>query len=161
MSRHIESHQTLMLLSHIKLLHACYGIEFHPTQFLQFVLPLAAAEGNTLCPVTALRTMIIRFPADLSCPAFLIPDNDGALRPLLYPVLTQFLTDCLFKLGYNPKFFAMHSFRRGGCTHGHSVGLDSDSLKLHGRWRSNAYQAYLEPDLRTRLQVSKTMISGI
>ena len=126
-----------------------------------YVLPLAAEQSTKLCPVAALRTMVITFPAGLSCPAFLIPAGDGSLKPLIYPILNDFLKACLLKLGYNPKSFAMHSFRRGGCTHGHSVGLDVDTLKLHGHWRSNAYQAYLEPDLRARLQVSKAMLSGI
>ena len=267
MSRHIKSHQTLLILvSHVRLLHACYGVDFMPTQFLQikgtlaglrriscsppspklpitpkilrdiygimdfsiplhlvsstvfvvaffaflrksnlvpdtyvqassgkghylhrrdllilqdaavltikssktdhfreksFKIPLAAEPGNDLCPVSALKTMITRIPAELSRPAFLIPDSVGQLKPLIYPALTQFLKECLSRIGLNPKLYAMHSFRRGGCTHGHAMGIDSDSLKLHGNWLSNAYQAYLSPDLSTRLQVSKIMLAGI
>lgn len=127
-----------------------------------FMIPLAAAQsGNDLCPVTALRMMITRLPASLSWPAFLIPDSTGQLKPLIYPTLSQFLKECLSRIGLNPKLYAMHSFRRGGCTHGHTMGISSDSLKLHGNWRSNAYQAYLAPDLFSRLQISRIMLSGI
>ena len=102
---------------------------------MKIMIPLAAAQpGNDLCPVVALRTMITRIPADLSRPAFLIPGGMGQLKPLImliYPTLTQFLKECLSRTGLNPKLYAMHSFHRGGCTHGHAMGISTDSLASH------------------------------
>ena len=67
--------------------------------------------------------------------------------PLTYPVPTAELKGSLKQLHPNPEHFSMHSFRYGGCTYAHGLGVTSDSLKIHGNWRSNAYQAYLRPDL--------------
>ena len=267
MARNVKSYQTLcMIVSHVKLLHACYGIEFSPTQYLQvkstltglrriwcappshklpmtpeilmkiyniidlsnpvlfvcwtvFVvafftflrksnlvpdnmsqaasskghflrrrdililrdsallqisssktdnfnehawqLPLAAMPSCPLCPVTALRVMIIKFPADLSSPAFLFPNERGVLVPLTYSVLTAVLKNLLKQLQINPDLVSMHSFRRGGFTYAHGLGIPADSLKIHGNWHSNAYQTYLKPHLSRMMDVSKRMLSGI
>jgi hypothetical protein len=125
------------------------------------VIPLAAIDGSTLCPVYALRLMITRIPASLSEPAFLIPSDDGRSKyPVTYSSLLSLLKSCIAKLGLNPQDYAMHSFRRGGCTLAHQLGVDPDSIKIHGKWRSDAYQAYLKQHLQKMLQVSKVMAAG-
>ena len=64
-----------------------------------------------------------------------------------YPVLTAVLKGLLKQLHLNPEHFSMHIFRYGGCAYAHDLGITSDSLKIHGNWRSNAYQTCLRPDL--------------
>ena len=44
----------------------------------------------------------------------------------------------------DPKTFAGHSLRPGGLNHGRRSGNSKYQSKLHGRWRSDAIEAYDE-----------------
>ena len=46
-----------------------------------------------------------------------------------------------------------HSLRRGGAIAMVESGVKRELIKLHGRWRSDAVEAYLQPSLATRLGV--------
>ena len=57
-------------------------------------------------------------------------------------------------LGLKPQLFAMHSFRRGGITNAWECGVDRELLRIHGRWRSDAIDAYLQAPTLLRLQAT-------
>ncbi len=57
-------------------------------------------------------------------------------------------------LGFKPQLFAMHSFRRGGTTDAWENGVDKEILKVHGRWRSDAIDKYLQAPIEMRLRVT-------
>lgn len=57
-------------------------------------------------------------------------------------------------LGLKPELFAMHSFRRGGTTNAWECGVDRNLLKIHGRWRSDAIDCYLQAPIMLRLKAS-------
>ena len=42
--------------------------------------------------------------------------------------------------------YGAHSFRRGGATLAADMGASVEQLKALGDWRSDAYQAYINPD---------------
>lgn len=52
------------------------------------------------------------------------------------------------------KNFAAHSMRRGGATHAAKLGVQDHQLKLLGRWKSEAYQVYLELDAADRRKLA-------
>lgn len=49
-----------------------------------------------------------------------------------------------FSLGLKAEDYAGHSLRRGGVQLAHSLGVPREMLKRHGRWRSDAIDAYLD-----------------
>lgn len=124
-------------------------------------IPLAAAPNNPLCPVQALKRMVLQIPAKPSDPAFMVPLAGGQLKPLTYPVASVVLKFFAGKSGLELNRYSTHSFRRGGCSFAHEIGLDSDSLKIHGMWKSVAYQNYLKPTFAKKLNVSKVMLNQV
>jgi hypothetical protein len=55
--------------------------------------------------------------------------------------------------GRDPSAYAGHSFRRGGTTALKLAGVSDSIIQQHGRWKSDAYRAYIDSDhnLNTRL----------
>ncbi|EGZ08142.1 hypothetical protein PHYSODRAFT_420618, partial [Phytophthora sojae] len=42
----------------------------------------------------------------------------------------------------DPQHISAHSLRAGGATARHGVGVDTDTIRMHGRWASDAYRTY-------------------
>ena len=57
-------------------------------------------------------------------------------------------------LSISPKQYGMHSLRRGGVSAAYQAGISRDLLKGHGRWKSDAIDAYLSTSLDMKLSVS-------
>jgi hypothetical protein len=57
----------------------------------------------------------------------------------------------------NPHSYGMHSLRRGGTVAAWEAGVDMEKLKAHGRWRSDAIQAYLTATVSIKLSITKVM----
>jgi hypothetical protein len=43
----------------------------------------------------------------------------------------------------DPQVFSTHSLRAGGASALHAAGASIDTIKMHGRWSSDAYQRYI------------------
>ena len=61
------------------------------------------------------------------------------------------------KLVLHPSSYGMHSLRRGGVVAAWEGGIPVELLMVHGRWRSRAIMAYLQPTTEHRLSVSAAM----
>lgn len=57
------------------------------------------------------------------------------------------------QLNIRLELFAAHSLRRGGAIAASEAGVSRELIMAHGRWRSTAVDAYLQPSLNTRLTV--------
>ena len=53
--------------------------------------------------------------------------------------------------------FSAHSLRREGAIAMAEAGISRELIKLHGRWASDAVDAYLQPSLHTRLRLVERM----
>jgi hypothetical protein len=72
----------------------------------------------------------------------------------------QFLKDLkriLAELGYNPKQFAGHSFRRGGATCAMQAGVPGEAIQLLGDWQSETYKRYIDMSFQDRLLYVQTI----
>ncbi len=74
------------------------------------------------------------------------------LRELLRALQAEFP-----QLGLRTELFSARSLRRGGAIAMAEAGVSRELIKLHGRWRSDAVEAYLQPSLATRLSA----VSGL
>ena len=85
-------------------------------------------------------------------PLFLFEDGS----PLSRSRLVSELRKALSSIRLNCDVYAGHSFRIGAATTAASRGLEDSTMKLLGRWRSDAYQSYIRLD-SVMAQFSRTL----
>ena len=124
------------------------------------MVPLPSIPGSDLCPISAIKHFFKLVPAPQSAPFFCLPTSSG-LRPITAHTFTSSLKKLISDIGLDPKDYSPHSFRRGGATHAYRSGVPEHLIKLHGDWRSDAYQAYLTLPLTTRFKVADIMATGL
>lgn len=89
--------------------------------------------------------------------AFLGHLSNGQALATRLKFYLQLLAEKFPFLGLKPEQFGMHSFRRGGTTDAWECGVDRELLKLHGRWRSEAINRYLQAPILMRLRATGTV----
>ena len=100
-----------------------------------------------------MSNMLKLVPGKPGDPLFMLPNR----KPVTYREFMIFLKTIVSIIGYDPKNFSTHSFRRGGATHAFRSNVPSELIKEHGDWSSDAYLVYLEFSFTQKLKVSKTM----
>ena len=64
-------------------------------------------------------------------------------------------------IGQNPENYSSHSFRSGAATEAFRANIPYERIKLLGRWRSDAVKAYIKPNNRDLLAVSRDHLSYV
>ncbi len=94
---------------------------------------------TALCPVTALLSYLaIRG----NRPGFLFLFEDD--RPLTKAHFILKVREALSHLGIDSSRYAGHSFRIGAATAAGAQGIDDSVIQMLGRWKSSAYQRYIQ-----------------
>lgn len=112
-------------------------------------------EEGTLCPLHALQNLVQACPAHSEDPLFSWIDVDGQVRPLTTERALNTINNILVRHGWGTKFG--HSFRIGGASFYLSQGVSTDIVRIAGRWRSMAYEAYI----RSFEQVSSRHLANL
>ena len=90
---------------------------------------------NSLCPVTALHRHMLRHSQG---PVFTFQNGSYLNRQIWSSIIQMGLRDITLNT---------HSFRIGGASSAHAVGVPDSTIQTLGRWSSSAYQVYLRlPD---------------
>lgn len=98
------------------------------------------ATGTSTCPVRALRLYAeATTPSQDNSPVF----KGGRFSPLDRQHLTTTIRHLLQNTQYSHQHYTSHSFRSGAATTAAAAGIPDWLIKVLGRWRSNAYQAYI------------------
>ena len=121
-------------------------------------LPIHRMRGSPICPVSAwvrMCKLIKGAPAD---PAFMLRQA-GQKTPYTYQQWQQKLKIMVQAVGRDPKRYSSHSFRRGGATLAHRSGVDGETIKLMGDWRSQSYEKYLVIPAEHRLKAAGRVAS--
>jgi integrase len=85
-----------------------------------------------------------RYSITLDSPLFAMEDG----TPLTRKALTKALRTALIAARVpSAELYKGHSFRRGGATSLARVGVPDSVIKTIGRWKSQAYQLYVDIDL--------------
>lgn len=114
------------------------GARVHRTAVLRM-------PGSELDPVSAVERAFAMCPrAKASDPAFAIPQRHGPPRALTHREFVGALRHCLARVGVDPSLYSGHSFRRGGATFAHNLGVDPALIKFVGDWQSDAFLAYID-----------------
>ena len=100
-----------------------------------------SATNSSTCPVKAFhKYMNFVSPQCRHGPVF----NIGRFRPLTRSQVTSVVRQLLLEAGVDYTDYASHSFRIGAATTAAAAGIPSDLIRTLGRWRSNAYQRYIQ-----------------
>ncbi|ETI54050.1 hypothetical protein F443_03094 [Phytophthora nicotianae P1569] len=101
---------------------------------------LLTSDQAPVCPVFA-ALLLKRNARALRLP----PDHPFCStsqgRALSSETMTRVLRSAATQCGEVPSGISAHSLRTGGATAMHSAGFDADTIRMHSRWASNAYQA--------------------
>ena len=124
-------------------------------------VPLLSIPGHQLCPVSAIvRAFALSVVADQHGPPFVLCDGIGfkGYGPELF---VNKLRAILASLGYEPKAYSGHSFRRGAASWGLQAGMPSDLIQILGDWRSDAYRLYISLPVDSKVSLLRNYISKI
>ena len=109
------------------------------TDQLREGVPIFLYKANSpLCPVAAL-TAYIAVRGQTPGPFFRFQDS----RPLTQDRFIAPVRDALLYLGLHSANYSCHSFRIGAATTAAERGIEDSTIQALGRWRSDAFRAYV------------------
>jgi hypothetical protein len=123
-----------------------------------------ASRADVLCPSRALSQYLAffsaypRLPHSPQDPLFIIrrvPSGFRAMSDVEFIAIVRSLMQRVSP-GCDPAQYAGHSFRRGGTSALKLAGVADSSIQLHGRWKSDAYRAYIDVDHSIALRLLAT-----
>ena len=113
-----------------------------------------AASNDAGCPINAMKELgrmdshRSEFP-----PLFCLWSQEQ--RPYTREHVVQTLHELAILSGLGYGAWNGHSFRRGAATWAATVGIPDAQIQILGRWRSDAYKAYIEYPRAERISLSQ------
>ena len=111
-------------------------------------------EQAGLCPLEALHNPLALVLAPLDAPLFSWLDSKGQVRPTVKATALSKINTILSAAGFGNAFG--HSFRIGGASFYLAKGVPPEVIRIHGRWRSLAYEVYI----RSFEQIASTHLAN-
>ena len=106
-----------------------------------------------LYPVSAvLRYLAVR--SKTIGPLFIWED----LSPLTRDQFVRKVKQALQSVGIDASYYSGHSFRIGAATAAARAGVPADTIKMLGRWESDAYRLYIRTPRETLASISRTIV---
>jgi site-specific recombinase XerD len=81
-------------------------------------------------------------------------------KPMSARTPNHIVKKCMVRGGFDPTQFGSHSCRKGGCTAAVEAGVPLRLVARHGRWKSDAVNAYINDSTPKKLLVSQKMMEG-
>ena len=119
------------------MLYTCHSSKTAPQGFQVHV----GCSGNPICAPCIMTHFLSFCPFEPSLPLFRFTSG----RLLSYRVYNTIIKRLVQLAGLDPSLYSTHSVRAGAATQAARSGLQPDSIKRLGRWRSQAYMVYLRP----------------
>ena len=116
---------------------------------------------NRYCPVALTQNYFVYLGSGFN--GYLVPlcGPTGQANPekaVLYPTALEDLRKVLTELGHDGRLYGEHSGKRGGATAAVANGMDMETLKRLGRWRSpNVPAKYVDLGANARIDMSKLL----
>ncbi|KAF8877633.1 hypothetical protein BD779DRAFT_1448411, partial [Infundibulicybe gibba] len=98
-------------------------------------------QREDLCAIRALKNLAKVVPAGASDPLFSWRDAEGNVRPMVKSKALDRINAVIGAWGWGTTFG--HSFRIGGASFYLAQGVTPEIVRLAGRWKSMAYEAYI------------------
>ena len=123
--------------SSFSMIYRCHASKTDPHGFEVHV----GCSGGPICSPCIMHLFFSHFPAPPSSPLFRFSSG----LDLSYRLYNAIIKRLVKLSGLDPALYSSHSVRAGAATQAAKSGLDPDSIKRLGRWRSQAYMVYLRP----------------
>ena len=123
--------------SSLIMLYRCHSSKTAPHGFEVHV----GCSGAPICAPCIMFHFLSLYPLEPASPLFRFTSGFD----LSYRLYNAIIKRLVQLVGLDPSSFSSHSVRAGAATQAARAGLDPDSIKRLGRWRSQAYMAYLRP----------------
>nr|QBH67571.1 hypothetical protein UEMT_2037 [Ustilago esculenta] len=114
----------------------------------------APAVRTSTCAVSALEVICAGRPTWV--PLFTL---EGGL-PFSRGVFTRTLCQCLLACDISPADYSGHSFRRGAATWAAANGVDDDTIRRLGRWKSDCFWRYINKSASDRAATTAWALSS-
>ena len=121
-------------------------------QFHEGIHIYISKTDNDLCLVAAMVSYLAHRPSSPG-PLFILKDG----RVLTKSKLIELVRQALQQAGIQSKTYSGHSFRIGAATTAAARGIPESLIKTLGRWKSDAYQAYIKLPIQSLAQVSQSI----
>ena len=119
------------------MVYVCHSSKTAPHGFHVHV----GCSGDPICAPCIMLHFLSSCPSDPASPLFRFSSG----RVLSYSLYNSIIKRLIQLAGLDPSSYSSHSVRAGAATQAARAGLGPDSIKRLGRWRSQAYMAYLRP----------------
>lgn len=119
---------------------------------------MACAEDPFLCPVSAIRRVIIETPTAFADePLLMFPSTR---KPVPTTFLARVLRDQLVDLGLSSltSSISLHSLRKAAASDAFAAGCPELTIKQYGGWSSSAYTAYINTNNH---RVNRTLLATL
>ena len=123
----------------------------------QLVVPIRRIKGSKLCPVKAYKRMCTKNPATQGEPAFVHRGKKGKMIVWTYRMFMTELKKDIEKIGEDPRAYSTHSFRRGAATFAYEAGVEAETVKIMGDWRSDCFRQYLQVSMQKKEEAAIRM----
>jgi hypothetical protein len=80
-------------------------------------------------------------------------ENENEIPKITYNEFLKELKTACTAIGLNSALFATHSLRRGSVSDQFAIGVPDKVIKYSGRWKSNAFEAYIDHTVLFELQL--------
>ena len=80
-------------------------------------------------------------------------ENDHETPKITYNEFLKDLKTACAAIGLNPALFSTHSLRRGSVSDQFANGVPDKVIKYSGRWKSNAFETYIDHTILLELQL--------
>jgi hypothetical protein len=149
----VTSCSTFNKAQHLQREDVIFGTDLDGRNYARLNLPSAkmAKPGMTqsvflstqgeLCPITAIMNLAKIVPARADDPLFSWRDNRGEVRLMVKARALDHINSILSANGWGNAF--SHSFRIGGVLYYLAQKVSPEIVRIAGRWKSLAYEAYI------------------
>ena len=121
--------------------------------FKKGILIFLGKSGKAVCPVNALLGYVAVRPV-AGGPLFIWED----MSPLSRDQFVHKVKAALQAANVNSESYSGHSFRIGAATTAAAAGVPADTIKMLGRWSSDAYQLYVRTPRESLAAVARCLV---
>ena len=115
---------------------------------------LPSLNTSPLCPVRALRNLLLLAPGHQDSPLFQIKNDKAQWLPLTDTKARRNFSQILSRLGLQESSMSLHTFRRSGATLAFNSNVSIQNIQSHGTWTSDCVWRYIIQDHDASQQVA-------
>ena len=118
------------------------------------ILKLPALSHSPLCPVMAVKNLLMLTPGHQDTPLFQIKNAKAQWVPLTDTQVRGHFTQVLNRLSLQDSGMSLHTFRRSGASLAFNANVSLQNIQSHGTWTSDCVWRYIIQDHNASQQVA-------